>query len=487
MKTPLLTAALLAVLPATAHAALPTGNLLKNPGFEQGPTASFTSDPLPIPGWSTSAPLKVRSVVFAPDATSATTYRRSEAAAAGAGCRGLLGPVTPLEGDDVYPGATSYYGWQDVAVPADAVGKTFKLGALLGRLGPNGTSTKDYGAVEAYFLDAAGTETALAADVSNYAAAGAASAELTRKEDASSAVPAGTVALRVYVYSVAILPPDTVHGYANGLVDAVKLTFDAALPADPPAGCQPAVPTTGSAGALTTSTATVDGAIDTRHEDVRYQFRYGANGALDSSTPETDLAATDGSSPVAAALTGLAPGTTYSYALQSRTTIDETTGEPALGAVRTFTTPAAAGPPPPPPVVVAKFQGKIYKGNTFKQAVTIKGPSCVKRGSKFKVSVRDVAEGTRTLRRFFVSVQNGIGKDLVTKGPTGRTSGAVTVKRIYAKAPRNTRGQKLIVSVTADFNGIPDPRGKQFGTLDGSPDSVSGQKQFRFCGAKGKR
>jgi methylglyoxal synthase len=74
----------------------------------------------------------------------------------------------------------------------------------------------------------------------------------------------------------------------------------------------------------------------------KYHFEWGTDaGTYGSSTPEADVPAAD---TVSAALTGLAPGTTYHYRL-----VVTSAGGTTHAGERTFTTTTAATPPPPPP------------------------------------------------------------------------------------------------------------------------------------------
>jgi hypothetical protein len=480
-------AAVLAITPAVASAALPTGNLVANAGFEKGPGSTASGDARPIPDWTavqTSNPARV--LRYGVDAFQAAD------APAGA-CRALRGPITPLEGDDTQAGSTAYSVVQSIPVTAEATGRALKIGALLGRY----SGSPDYGSLDLYFVNAAGTLT-YASGVNDYSASVPATAEVTQKTGTTPAIPAGTTSIQIYASSVAV-GFGVGRGTDHGLVDNVAVTFDATLPTVTQApGCQPAVPTTGDASALTTETATLAGTVDTKHEDVRYFFRYGANGVLDSSTGEADLDAADGATPVSQSLTNLSASTTYSYALVTRTEIDGTAGAEVVGPVKTFTTPGPPAPPAADPgaggsagqgTTTGTFQGKIYKGNTFASAVTITGPKggCVKKGSTFQVSVADKAEGVRTLRRFVVQSTDTIHNAKTTNGPVGKSSGTVKVKKVYVTAPKHTKGAKMTLTVFADFNGVQDPRGAAFGTLAGSPDSVSGQKQFKFCAVKKKK
>ncbi len=75
--------------------------------------------------------------------------------------------------------------------------------------------------------------------------------------------------------------------------------------------------TTGTASAVTTTTATLSGTVDPRGASVptSYHFEYGATSAYGQSTPSQTLAGGSAATAVTAALSGLAAGTTYHYRL----------------------------------------------------------------------------------------------------------------------------------------------------------------------------
>lgn len=99
---------------------------------------------------------------------------------------------------------------------------------------------------------------------------------------------------------------------------------------------------TGSATAITATTATIAGTVDPNGVATTWQFEYGTSTGYGSQSPSTPQAAGSGTSPVAVSrgLTGLTGGVTYHYRLTA-TNADGTT----VGSDETFTTIA-------PPAVV---------------------------------------------------------------------------------------------------------------------------------------
>ncbi|HTZ88455.1 MAG TPA: hypothetical protein VMB05_17455 [Solirubrobacteraceae bacterium] len=110
---------------------------------------------------------------------------------------------------------------------------------------------------------------------------------------------------------------------------------------------------TGDAIAISSSGATLTGAVRSRGADARYQFEYGATPAYGSATTTTDNGAGDTGQQVTTTLSGLPPGTTIHYRL-----VASNPSGTAYGADRAFTTSTPPPPPQPRPqhVSVRPFQ-----------------------------------------------------------------------------------------------------------------------------------
>jgi hypothetical protein len=94
---------------------------------------------------------------------------------------------------------------------------------------------------------------------------------------------------------------------------------------------------------VSTTGAQLSGLVDPKQSPTTAHFEYGANGAFDQTTPSVNLGADSAPHPLSADLTGLAPGTTYSFRLVATNAIGTSTSVPG-----TFTTsPAPASTPPP--------------------------------------------------------------------------------------------------------------------------------------------
>jgi phosphodiesterase/alkaline phosphatase D-like protein len=105
----------------------------------------------------------------------------------------------------------------------------------------------------------------------------------------------------------------------------------------------PPVVVTQPATAISQTGATLNGTVNPRGHATNYRFEYGTTTSYGASTPVTDAGAGDGVAAVSAALTGLAPNTTYHYRLVATHSDGSVSGGDAQ-----FTTL------PLPPVVVSQ-------------------------------------------------------------------------------------------------------------------------------------
>jgi CSLREA domain-containing protein len=100
----------------------------------------------------------------------------------------------------------------------------------------------------------------------------------------------------------------------------------------------PPVVAAGDASDITQTTATLHGAVTPNAGSATYRFEYGTTTGYGSSTPDTG-----GAGAVAAAIAGLAPGTTYHFRIVATTAFGT-----AQSGDATFTTAPPAGPAPGP-------------------------------------------------------------------------------------------------------------------------------------------
>ncbi len=115
--------------------------------------------------------------------------------------------------------------------------------------------------------------------------------------------------------------------------------------------CDPG--TTTPASGVTDTAAALNGVVNPNGTDVTYEFEYGTTPAYGSSTATADAGAGDAATVVQAALTGLAPATTYYYRLDTTTSYPGGTGQVTVdGAQQQFSTEATPVPAPTVTVTV---------------------------------------------------------------------------------------------------------------------------------------
>ena len=93
-------------------------------------------------------------------------------------------------------------------------------------------------------------------------------------------------------------------------------------------------PTTGAATGVGETSATLNGTLGAGGSSTAY-FQYGTTAAYGASTAAQSVGASSSPSPLAAAIGGLAPGTTYHFRL-----VAENSGGVVYGGDQTFTTEA---------------------------------------------------------------------------------------------------------------------------------------------------
>ena len=123
--------------------------------------------------------------------------------------------------------------------------------------------------------------------------------------------------------------------------------------------------TTTAATNVTATTATLNGTVSANREDTTYYFQYGTTTQYGSQTPTQGPISGNANRDVDAAVTGLAPSTTYHYRVVA-TNASGTT----FGANMTFTTPApGTAPPGQNAVTIAANPSTV----TFGRPTTISG------------------------------------------------------------------------------------------------------------------
>jgi len=145
----------------------------------------------------------------------------------------------------------------------------------------------------------------------------------------------------------------------------------------------PPTATTGSASAVTNTTAIVSGMVNPTGALTTVTFQYGATSALGSTVAAGTLPASGAPSKVTANLTGLTAGTAIFY----RVAANNGFGGTVTGAVRSFKT---TGTPPPPLAPPARLT-TARVGNQQIRLVTPSLLICTARAKTLSVALRSVA------------------------------------------------------------------------------------------------
>jgi hypothetical protein len=131
---------------------------------------------------------------------------------------------------------------------------------------------------------------------------------------------------------------------------------------------------TQSAGGITSSNATFNGAVDPDGASTTAYFEYGASTSYGATTPVMNLGAGTSALAVSAAISGLVPVTTYHFHLVAASVAGTTAGADAI-----FATPAAAPvtviQPSPPSVITQPASGIASSQATLNGSVDPNGVS----------------------------------------------------------------------------------------------------------------
>ncbi len=229
----------------------------------------------------------------------------------------LTASYTPdAASSSTYNSATGSNSVTVTAAPAATTGAATAITAssatLAGTVNPNGADT------HAWFLY--GTSSTLAG------------ASQTTSQDLGSGTTASPVSANLSgltastTYSFRVVAQNTT-GTTDGAIDS----FTTAAPPQAPAA------TTGSASAITASSATLAGTVNPNGADTHAWFLYGTSSTLSgaSQTTSQDLGSGTTASPVTANLSGLTASTTYYFRVVAQNTTGTTNG-----AIDSFTTTA---------------------------------------------------------------------------------------------------------------------------------------------------
>ena len=286
---------LVAVAPPVVHGVIPNGNLIQNPGAEEGPHATTWGNEAPPPQWTVNES-QISQVAYGTGQFPTV----AQASAANAGSAFFVGRFDPdrrvLRGD-------TGGGHMSQAIDLEAI-EEIDTGNVAARLeGLLGGVANHAGVAEVhadFFDDDSDTPTlelqigpVTAADRDNQTT-------MLRRED-SGVIPPVTDTVFINV----IFTPN--GNDPTGFADNLSLTLaDAAAPV---------VRTTG-VDAITTTGARLNGTIDSRGRPRTYHFEYGPTIAYGSRTADATTSSL-GDQSVQATIGSLAPGTTYHARLVS--------------------------------------------------------------------------------------------------------------------------------------------------------------------------
>jgi hypothetical protein len=296
-------AAMLAlVLPGTAAATIPSGNLVVNGGAEVGPS-SAVENRQPIPGWATATgPVGFMAIDYVPPGTASVLMHADSPGAAG--CRGFFGGGHAAGGGSAVQTVNVSGAAAEIDAGSVNAGYSARLGALSG--------VADHGEVVFSFRDGAGLQL-LARTLTGTSPPASSLEQLADSE----LVPIGTRSIQV---TAAAADAGAIGNFAY--LDNIALTLDGSPPSagSPPVGCGGGTAVTGAATEVTSTGATISGIVDPRLDQGRYRFEYGtttAYGQVAGAGVATPIVGQPIPmiAPPTATLTGLQPDTTYHYRL----------------------------------------------------------------------------------------------------------------------------------------------------------------------------
>lgn len=134
------------------------------------------------------------------------------------------------------------------------------------------------------------------------------------------------------------LAPDTTYYYRVVAANATGTTNGATLRFSTGPGGLPAV-TTGTAGAITDSAATLAGTVDAHGSQTAFAFEYGTTTSFGSLSAIDNAGDSNGVQQIALPVTGLSPGTTYLYRL-----VATNANGTSFGDVHSLTTTGSSAP-----------------------------------------------------------------------------------------------------------------------------------------------
>jgi hypothetical protein len=192
---------------------------------------------------------------------------------------------------------------------------------------------------------------------------------------------------------------------------------------------------TGSAAAITTTSATVTGAVNPAGSSVRVHFEFGPTTGYGSVTPNEVLPVGTNGVAINASLSGLSPGTTYHYRVVASTDFGSVNGVD-----RTFTTATNPPPPPPPDRKPPKISSRIATGSlkALLKAKALKLRIALSEAGKVSVSASARPIKTRTARGSAVAAKKRKKAKAITLGSARVTFTAAGKKTVKIQLSRKT-------------------------------------------------
>ena len=212
----------------------------------------------------------------------------------------------------------------------------------------------------------------------------------------------------------------------------------------------PPLAQTGSASLLTSTTATLVGTVDPRGAPVEdCHFDYGTTGAYGASVPCTALPGSgQGAVTVSAPISGLAPGSTYSYRL-----VAAGPGGSTYGSEGQLVTSASLTPPPAAPTLLTGALGPVPDAEIVGSSVTAAtgGATLVRISCP---AAESVCAGTITLRASAPAPHGRRAVITLAAGAFSAAGGHVTSVRLRISGPalrllNRSRSLRARATVTA--------------------------------------
>jgi phosphodiesterase/alkaline phosphatase D-like protein len=291
-----------------------------------------------------------------------------------------------------------------------------------------------------------------------------------------SATPTGLSAGTLYYFRVVA---QNSSGTTNGTINSFTTTSSSQAPAA----------TTGSAGSITTNSATLNGSVNPNGTDTHTWFLYGTSSTLSGATQTTSLDLGSGTTAigVSATPTGLSAGTLYYFRVVAQNSSGTTNGT-----INSFTTTASAQAPAATTGSAgsittnsATLNGSVNPNGTDTHTWFLYGTSSTLSGATQTTSL-DLGSGTTAIGVSATPTGLSAGTlyyfRVVAQNSSGTTNGTINSFTTTASAQAPTATTGLASSVTtnsATLGGTVNPNGADTHSwfLYGTSSTLSGANQ----------